>query len=152
MIVFTMPCSKCAGERIVHRSGGHPIVLSAVEVRSLLNSAQAWVKCVPQSIPDEIKGSNGEQDRQPRKERQIGMSGNVITAVADHYPPFGRWGLRAESNETQSGRSQDRSTHIEAGLHQQGRQTVRQDMPPHNMPWRSAQAAGGRYILELAQR
>ena len=37
------------------------------EKRQLPSSTQAWIKCVAQSIPNEVKGGNGEQDCQPRK-------------------------------------------------------------------------------------
>ena len=37
------------------------------EKRQLPSSTQAWIKCVAQSIPNEVKGGNGEQDCEPRK-------------------------------------------------------------------------------------
>ena len=57
-----LPSSEASASSLISTEGPR-----GWEKRRLPRPAQAWIKCVAQSISNEVKGGNGEQDCEARK-------------------------------------------------------------------------------------
>src|SRR5437764_236099 len=55
------------------------------------------------AITGQVEPQHCQEDREAWECGQIGVGENVLTALAQHAPPFGRGALHAESKEAQPG-------------------------------------------------
>src|SRR6266550_2072969 len=92
-------------------------------------AAKAWIEEIPKAVAKQIERADGEQDREPRKKREPGLRADEVPTLADHHAPLRRRRLRAESDEAEARRGDDRRPHVEARLDQKWRERVRKQMP-----------------------
>src|SRR5262249_33855714 len=92
-------------------------------------SAQPRVERVSEPVADQVEGQDGAEDGEPREGGQIGVAEDVVAGGAQHAAPLRRGRLDPQAQEAEGRRQQDRRAQLEAGLDDDWRQGVGDDVP-----------------------
>jgi len=111
----------------------------------------ADLEAIAHALAEQVEGENGEHDREPGKEREVGCHEDEGAGVVQHRPPGGGRRLHAEAEEAQRGLGDDGPGHAEGGLHDQRRREQRQEMPDDDTARRRAERTRRLDELALAQ-
>src|SRR5215203_1916364 len=79
----------------------------------------AWIEDVAQTVAEEVKGEDGDQEGDAGRQAQPRFVSQVARALADHLAPGRRRRLDAETDEAEARLQADRRGGPEAGQHHQ---------------------------------
>src|SRR5436309_5738680 len=125
---------------LVAAAASDVIAVTKIAYTRSARPTEPWVEDVAQAITEDVEGADGEQDREPGKQRQPRLRADEVPTLADHHAPLRRRRLGAEADETEPGRRDDRRAHVEARLDEQRRDRVRQEMASEDPPRRRPDA------------
>ena len=86
------------------------------------------IERIAQAVAQQIERQHGDQDREAREGHDPPGAQHELARVGEHRAPFRRRRLRAEPEEAERRRVEDRGRDAERGLHDQRRGAVRQHL------------------------
>src|SRR5438093_10250789 len=121
-----MPFTACTVPRRVQKR----TCRSSTESRGgLATPAQLRVERLAQAVTDQVEPEDGDDDREPRDDREMWGALQVPIDVREHRPPLRGGGvLRSEPEETEAGNIDDRRCECECALDDHRREGIWEDV------------------------
>ena len=92
----------------------------------------AGIEPIAEPIPEDVEGEDEERDRDAGRDHQVRRDLDELPAAREHRAPLGSRRTDAEAQEAESRPDQHRLPGQEAGLDDEGRRRMRQDVPGHD--------------------
>lgn len=100
-------------------------VTSSFTKVTLTHLLQARIKCIPQSISEEIESHYREADGQTRIDHQLGRAAEEWASVIEHRAPLRCGRLYTETEKVKSRDGQEQASHLQRRQHNDGWNHIR---------------------------
>ena len=110
------------------------------------------VEGILQAVAEQVEGEHGEQQRKPGEQHVPPRGVEDRSGVGEHLPPAGRGRAHADAEERERRLEQDVGRDQQAGVDDQRRREVGEDLAEDDARVGCPQRAGGVDELPLAQR
>src|SRR5262245_16687476 len=95
--------------------------------RAAAELLEAWIERVPKAVAEEVEAQHGDEDGEPREEREPRVGLDERDVGLEIPPPARRGRLRAQPQERERGFDDDGGRDSERGGHDDRRQAVREN-------------------------